>query len=108
VTLAAFSKDPARGACAQSCVKCKHGSANEVIGDLPTRQSLFDKLPNSNAVLRSAQGVPRPRPGAAGVPIYPRSPIRSRSDGRGPVRFQEPEDALDGAWKPVMAAYKKM
>ena len=66
------------------------GPANEVIGDLPTRQSavrLAAEVPGP--LLRQAEGVPGPRPGAAGRADLPRDLEPDPDhDGRGPVRLQ--------------------
>src|SRR5204863_7539511 len=72
-TVAAFSKNKAKiEACASVMREVYMGPANEVIGDLPTRASLFESLPKFKTDYYKqlgkylAHGQARP-----GVPIYP-------------------------------------
>ena len=109
-TVAAFTKDPEKvKMCADVMREVYMGPANEVIGDLPTRKSLFDKLPKFQspyfAQLQKylVNGHARP-----GVPIYPEISNQIQiMMGEVLSGTKEPADALDGAWTRVMAAYNK-
>ncbi len=109
-TVAAFAKDPAKvKMCADVMREVYMGPANEVIGDLPTRQSLFDSLAKFQtpyfAKLRKflVNGHARP-----GVPIYPEISNQIQiMMGEVLSGTKEPAAALDDAWKRVMAAYNK-
>jgi multiple sugar transport system substrate-binding protein len=86
------------------------GPANDVTGDLPTRQALFDTLPKFKTPyygqLRDylVHGQARP-----GVPIYPEISNQIQiMMGEVLSGSKSPEDALDGTWNRVMDAYKKM
>jgi multiple sugar transport system substrate-binding protein len=109
-TFAAFSDDPAKiEMCATLMREVYMGPANEVIGDLPTRQSLFDSLPKFQdpyfAKLKEylVHGHARP-----GVPIYPEISNQIQiMMGEVLSGAKAPEEALDGAWQRVMDAYSK-
>ena len=109
-TFAAFTDDPAKiEMCATLIREVYMGPANEVIGDLPTRQSLFDTLPKFQdpyfGKLKEylVHGHARP-----GVPIYPEISNQIQiMMGEVLSGSKEPEAALDGAWERVMAAYNK-
>ena len=109
-TVAAFAKDPKKvEMCANVMREVYMGPANEVIGDLPTRQSLFASLPKFQdpyfAQLKEylVHGHARP-----GVPIYPEISNQIQiMMGEVLSGSKEPEAALDGAWERVMAAYNK-
>lgn len=110
-TVAAFSKDPAKiAACASVMREVFMGPANEVVGDLPTRQTLFDSLPKFKdpyfGELKNylVHGQARP-----GVPIYPEISNQIQiMMGDVLTGAKSPEDALDAAYTAVNAAYKKM
>lgn len=109
-TVAAFSDDPAKiEACATVMREVYMGPANEVIGDLPTRQTLFDTLPRFQdpyfGKLKEylVNGHARP-----GVPIYPEISNQIQiMMGEVLTGSKSPEEALDGAWDRVMDAYNK-
>jgi multiple sugar transport system substrate-binding protein len=109
-TVAAFSDDPAKiEMCANVMREVYMGPANEVIGDLPTRQSLFDTLPKFQddyfAKLKEYLVNGKARPG---VPIYPEISNQIQiMMGEVLSGSKEPEAALDGAWDRVMSAYNK-
>jgi multiple sugar transport system substrate-binding protein len=109
-TVAAFAKDPAKvEMCATVMREVYMGPANEVIGDLPTRQTLFDTLPKFQdpyfGKLKQYLGHGHARPG---VPIYPEISNQIQiMMGEVLSGSKEPEAALDGAWQRVMAAYNK-
>jgi multiple sugar transport system substrate-binding protein len=110
-TVAAFSKDPAKvAACAAVMREVYMGPANEVIGDLPTRQSLFDSLAKFKdpyfGQLKQylVHGQARP-----GVPIYPEISNQIQiMMGQVLSGSKKPDEALDGAFNAVVAAYKKL
>jgi len=109
-TVAAFSDDPAKvEMCANVMREVYMGPANEVIGDLPTRASLFESLPKFQtpyfAKLKDylVHGHARP-----GVPIYPEISNQIQiMMGEVLSGTKEPEAALDDAWNRVMDAYNK-
>ncbi len=109
-TVAAFTDDPEKiKMCATVMREVYMGPANEVIGDLPTRQSLFDQLPRFQdpyfGKLKEylVHGHARP-----GVPIYPEISNQIQiMMGDVLTGSKTPEEALDGAWNGVMAAYNK-
>jgi multiple sugar transport system substrate-binding protein len=109
-TFASFSKDPAKTEmCANLIREVFMGPANEVIGNPPTRESLFDTLPKFQdpyfGKLKEylVNGHARP-----GVPIYPEISNQIQIMlGEVLSGSKEPEAALDGAWERVMAAYSK-
>lgn len=110
-TVAAFSDDPAKiEMCANLIREVYMGPANEVIGDLPTRESLFASLPKFQdpyfGKLKEylVNGHARP-----GVTIYPEISNQIQiMMGEVLSGSKEPEAALDGAWNRVMDAYAKM
>lgn len=110
-TVAAFSDDPAKiEICAALMREVYMGPANEVVGDLPTRQSLFDELerfqtPYFDQVSEYlVNGKARP-----GVPIYPEISNQIQvMMGEVLSGAKEPEAALDDAWTQVMDAYERM
>jgi multiple sugar transport system substrate-binding protein len=110
-TVAAFSKDPAKiAACASLMREVYMGPANEIIGDLPTRASLFENLPKFKTdyynQLRQylVHGEARP-----GVPIYPEISNQIQiMMGDVLTGTKPPEQALDDAAKAVNDAYAKM
>jgi multiple sugar transport system substrate-binding protein len=110
-TVAAFSKDPGKiAACASVMREVYMGPANEVIGDLPTRASLFENLPKFKTdyfnQLRQylVHGEARP-----GVPIYPEISNQIQiMMGDVLTGAKPPEQALDDAWRAVNDAYAKM
>jgi multiple sugar transport system substrate-binding protein len=110
-TVAAFADDPEKiEMCANIMREIYMGPANEVIGDLPTRQELFDTLPKFQdpyfGQLKEylVNGQARP-----GVPIYPEISNQIQiMMGEVLSGSREPEAALDGAWNRVMDAYGKM
>jgi multiple sugar transport system substrate-binding protein len=110
-TVAAFADDPEKiEMCANIMREVYMGPANEVIGDLPTRQELFDTLPKFQdpyfGQLKEylVNGQARP-----GVPIYPEISNQIQiMMGEVLSGSREPEAALDGAWNRVMDAYGKM
>ncbi|MCT7378058.1 extracellular solute-binding protein [Chelativorans salis] len=110
-TVAAFSDDPAKvEMCANVMREVYMGPANEVIGDLPTRESLFASLPKFQdpyfGKLKEylVNGHARP-----GVPIYPEISNQIQiMMGEVLSGTKEPEAALDGAWNRVMDAYGKL
>lgn len=109
-TVAAFSDDPAKiEMCAALMREVYMGPANEVIGDLPTRQTLFDELPKFQDPYFGklseylVNGHARP-----GVPIYPEISNQIQiMMGEVLSGSKEPEAALDDAWQRVMDAYNK-
>ena len=109
-TFAAFSKDPAKvEMCANLIREVYMGPANEAVGDLPTRQTLFDSLPRFQdpffAKLKTylVHGHARP-----GVPIYPEISNQIQiMMGEVLSGSKSPEDALQGAWDRTMATYNK-
>jgi multiple sugar transport system substrate-binding protein len=109
-TVAAFSDDPAKiEMCAALMREVYMGPANEVIGDLPTRQSLFETLPKFQDPYFGklseylVNGHARP-----GVPIYPEISNQIQiMMGEVLSGSKEPEAALDDAWQRVMDAYTK-
>lgn len=110
-TVAAFSDDPAKvEMCANLMREVYMGPANEVVGDLPTRESLFASLPRFQdpyfGQLKDylVHGHARP-----GVPIYPEISNQIQiMMGEVLSGSKEPEAALDDAWNRVMDAYNKM
>ncbi|WP_421722960.1 extracellular solute-binding protein [Bauldia sp.] len=110
-TVAAFSDDPAKiEMCANLMKEVYMGPANEVIGDLPTRQSLFESLPRYQDPyfdqLKEYLVNGRARPG---VPIYPEISNQIQiMMGEVLSGSEEPETALDEAWARVMDAYDKL
>jgi multiple sugar transport system substrate-binding protein len=110
-TVAAFSPDPEKIAmCAALMREVYMGPANEVIGDLPTRQSLFSTLAKFQdpyfAQLSEYLVHGKARPG---VPIYPEISNQIQiMMGEVLSGSKEPEAALDDAWARVMDAYQKL
>ena len=110
-TLAAFSKDPAKIAtCAALMREVYMGPANEVIGDLPTRSTLFNSLPKFKTPYYAqlneylVHGQARP-----GVPIYPEISNQIQiMMGEVLSGAKAPDAALDDAWNRVNDAYSKM
>ena len=109
-TVAAFSDDPAKvEMCANVIREVYMGPANEVLGDLPTRSSLFASLPKFQDPYFGqlseylVNGHARP-----GVPIYPEISNQIQiMMGEVLSGSKEPEEALDDAWQRVMDAYNK-
>ena len=109
-TVAAFSDDEDKiGICAALMREVYMGGANEVIGDLPTRQQLFETLPKFQDPYFDqlkeylAHGKARP-----GVPIYPEISNQIQiMMGEVLSGAEQPEAALDDAWNRVMDAYGK-
>ncbi len=109
-TFADFAKDPEKiKVCASLMRDIYMGPANEAIGDLPTRQSLFATLPKFQdpyyAQLKEylVHGHARP-----GVPIYPEISNQIQiMMGEVLSGSKSPEDALQGAWDRTMTAYNK-
>jgi multiple sugar transport system substrate-binding protein len=109
-TMAAFSEDPAKiEICADLTRDVFMGPGNEVMGQLPTSESLFDSLPAFQdpffAKLKEylVHGQARP-----GVPIYPEISNQIQiMMGEVLSGTKEPEAALDDAWQRVMDAYNK-
>jgi multiple sugar transport system substrate-binding protein len=86
------------------------GPANEVMGQLPTRQSLFDNLEKFKdpffAQMKEYLVNGRARPG---VPIYPEISNQIQiMMGEVLSGTKEPEAALDDAWARVNDAYAKL
>ena len=110
-TVAAFSDDPAKvEMCAALMREVYMGPANEVVGDLPTRQSLFASLPRFQdpyfAQLSEYLVNGKARPG---VPIYPEISNQIQvMMGEVLSGTKQPEAALDDAWTQVMDAYGRM
>jgi multiple sugar transport system substrate-binding protein len=110
-TLAAFSDDPEKvKLCMELVREVYMGGANEVTGQLPTRQSLFDnfetfKTPFFGQIKEYlVHGKARP-----GVPIYPEISNQIQiMMGEVLSGAKEPEAALNDAWARVMDAYKKL
>jgi multiple sugar transport system substrate-binding protein len=110
-TVAALSKDPAKVKFCMDLVREVYmGPANEVMGQLPTRQSLFTNLKAFQdpffAQLKTylVHGQARP-----GVPIYPEISNQIQiAMGDVLTGAKTPEAALDDAWKAVNDAYAKM
>jgi len=110
-TVAAMSKDPEKVKfCMTLAREVYMGPANDVMSQVPTRQSLFDSL-NSFKTPFFAQlkqflvhGQARP-----GVPIYPEISNQIQiAMGDVLTGAKSPEQALDDAWKSVNDAYAKM
>lgn len=110
-TVAAFSDDPAK---IEMCVALMRevfmGPANEVVGDLPTRQSLFASLPRFQDEyfnqLRDYLVNGKARPG---VPIYPEISNQLQiMMGEVLAQTKEPDAALTDAWNAVNEAYSRM
>lgn len=110
-TVAAFSDDPAK---IEMCVALMRevfmGPANEVVGDLPTRQALFDSLPRFQDEyfnqLREYLVNGKARPG---VPIYPEISNQLQiMMGEVLAQTKEPDAALTDAWNAVNEAYSRM
>jgi multiple sugar transport system substrate-binding protein len=110
-TVAALSKDPAKiKFCMDLVREIYMGPANEVMGQLPTRQSLFANLKAFQdpffAQLKQylVHGQARP-----GVPIYPEISNQIQiAMGDVLTGAKTPDQALDDAWKAVNDAYAKM
>jgi multiple sugar transport system substrate-binding protein len=110
-TLASFSDDPEKVKLCMDMVREVYmGGANEVTGQLPTRQSLFDNLGTFKTPFFGemkkylVHGKARP-----GVPIYPEISNQIQiMMGEVLSGSKKPEEALDGAWSRVMDAYKKL
>lgn len=110
-TVAAFTDDPAKlEMCAALMREVYMGPANEVVGDLPTRQSLFASLERFQdpyyAQLNEYLVNGKARPGVA---IYPEISNQLQVMlGEVLSGSEEPEAALDDAWAQVMDAYERM
>jgi multiple sugar transport system substrate-binding protein len=110
-TLAALSDDPEKVKLCMDLVREVYmGPANEVMGQLPTRQSLFDSLAKFQdpffAKLKEylVNGQARP-----GVPIYPEISNQIQiMMGEVLSGTKEPEAALDDAFARVMEAHGKL
>jgi multiple sugar transport system substrate-binding protein len=110
-TVSALSKDPAKVKFCMDLVREVYmGPANEVMGQLPTRQSLFTNLktfqdPFFGQIKQYlVHGQARP-----GVPIYPEISNQIQiAMGDVLTGAKTPEQALDDAWTAVNAAYAKM
>jgi len=110
-TVAALSTDPEKVKLCMDLVREVYmGPANEVMGQLPTRQSLFDNLQKFKdpffAQMREylVHGQARP-----GVPIYPEISNQIQiMMGEVLSGTKEPEAALDDAWARVMDTYAKL
>ena len=109
-TMAAFTEEPAKiEMCAALMREVYMGPANEVIGDLPTREELFETLPTFSDPYHSklkeylVNGRARP-----GVPVYPEISNQIQiMMGEILSGSKAPEEALDHAWRQVMDAYDK-
>jgi multiple sugar transport system substrate-binding protein len=110
-TVAALSKDPEKvKLCMDLAREVYMGPANEVMGQLPTRQSLFDNLEKFKdpffAQMKEYLVHGKARPG---VPIYPEISNQIQiMMGEVLSGTKEPEAALDDAWARVMDAYAKL
>jgi multiple sugar transport system substrate-binding protein len=110
-TLAAFSDDPEKvKLCMELVREVYMGGANEVTGQLPTRQSLFDNIEAFKTPFFAqmkgylVHGKARP-----GVPIYPEISNQIQiMMGEVLSGAKEPEAALNDAWARVMDAYAKL
>jgi multiple sugar transport system substrate-binding protein len=110
-TLAALSKDPEKvKLCMDLLREVYMGPANNVMGQLPTRKSLFESLDAFKdpffAIVNEALVNGRARPG---VPIYPEISNQIQiMMGEVLSGTKEPEAALDDAWARVNDAYTKL
>jgi multiple sugar transport system substrate-binding protein len=110
-TLAALSKDPEKvKLCMDLLREVYMGPANNVMGQLPTRKSLFESLDAFKdpffAIVNEALVNGRARPG---VPIYPEISNQIQiMMGEVLSGTKEPEAALDDAWARVNDAYSKL
>jgi multiple sugar transport system substrate-binding protein len=110
-TIAAFSKDKDKiEMCANLARDVYMGPANALQQQLPTRKSLFDKYPvfatDANKTFASALADGQARPGA---PIYPEISNQIQiMMGDVLSGTKQPEEALDGAFKATMEAYKRL
>jgi len=110
-TVAALSDDPEKvKLCMDLAREVYMGPANEVMGQLPTRQSLFDNLEKFKdpffAQMKEYLVNGRARPG---VPIYPEISNQIQiMMGEVLSGTKEPEAALDDAWARVNDAYAKL
>jgi multiple sugar transport system substrate-binding protein len=110
-TLAAFSDDPEKVALCMDLIKEVYmGPVNEVVGQLPTRETLFDNLDTFKTPFFAkmkeylVNGQARP-----GVPIYPELSNQIQIMlGEVLSGAKEPEAALDDAWGRVMEAYERL
>jgi len=110
-TVAAFSKDPKKiEMCATLMREVYMGPANDVLGDVPTRQSLFNSIERFKtpyfAQLKEylVHGMARP-----GVPIYPEISNQIQvMMGDVLTGAKTPEAALDAANAAVQAAYARL
>jgi multiple sugar transport system substrate-binding protein len=110
-TLAALSKDPEKVKLCMDLVREVYvGPANEVMGQLPTRKTLFQNLEafkdpffgKMNEYLVHGQARP-------GVPIYPEISNQIQiMMGEVLSGTKQPEAALDDAWARVNEAYAKL
>lgn len=110
-TVAALSDDPAKvELCMDLLREVYMGPANNVMSQLPTRQSLFESLDAFkdpffeivNASLVNGQARP-------GVPIYPEISNQIQiMMGEALTGAKTPEAALDDAWARVNDAYSKL
>ncbi|WP_454855565.1 extracellular solute-binding protein [Rhizobium binxianense] len=110
-TIASFSKDKDKiEMCANFARDVYMGPANALQQQLPTRKSLFDKYPvfatDANKTFASALVDGQARPGA---PIYPEISNQIQiMMGDVLSGTKQPEEALDGAFKATMEAYKRL
>ena len=110
-TLAALSKDPEKvKLCMDLLREVYMGPANNVMGQLPTRKSLFESLDAFKdpffAIVNESLVNGRARPG---VPIYPEISNQIQiMMGEVLSGTKEPEAALDDAWARVNDAYSKL
>ena len=110
-TLAAFSEDPEKVAlCMDLIQEVYMGPVNEVVGQLPTRETLFDNLDTFKTPFFAkmkeylVNGQARP-----GVPIYPELSNQIQIMlGEVLSGAKEPEAALDDAWGRVMEAHERL
>jgi multiple sugar transport system substrate-binding protein len=110
-TVAALSKDPEKvKLCMDLLREVYMGPANNVMGQLPTRKSLFESLDAFKdpffEIVNEALVDGKARPG---VPIYPEISNQIQiMMGEVLSGAKEPEAALDDAWARVNDAYSKL
>jgi multiple sugar transport system substrate-binding protein len=110
-TVAALSKDPEKvKLCMDLLREVYMGPANNVMGQLPTRKSLFESLDAFKdpffEIVNEALVDGKARPG---VPIYPEISNQIQiMMGEVLSGSKEPEAALDDAWSRVNDAYSKL
>jgi multiple sugar transport system substrate-binding protein len=105
-TVAAFRQGPGEVKFCMDRPRDHMGPANSVMGQLPTRKSLFASLDAFRTPSSDRQRVAGEWPGAARRAVYRRSPTDQIM--MGDVDRQASEQALDDAWKAVNDAYAKM